>query len=213
MDWNEKYTDIPDYFGDEPDPLLAGHLGQLDRGRPVLDLGSGPGRNALFLAREGFVVHAVDPSGVATHALEKIAEEERLLIDVWTGRFSDYPTIDGSYGTILALGLIPVLDRDGVDFLVTRMRAWLAPGGIAIVTAFTTADPSFARFSGDGTEIGKNSFAHPDGEIRTFLEPNEAPALFDGLASLHHSEGLGPEHRHGNGPLHRHGMVNLTLRR
>jgi cyclopropane fatty-acyl-phospholipid synthase-like methyltransferase len=213
MGWDEKYSDIPDYFGDEPDPMLVEFVERLDRGRPVLDLGCGPGRNALFLAREGFVVHAIDPSGVATRTLEEIAEQERLLVDVWTGSFSNYPTTDGSYGTILALGLIPVLDRNGVDLLVEKTRAWLAPGGIAVITTFTTSDPSFARFAGEGTAIGKNSFVHPDGEVRTFLEPGEAPRLFDGFEVLRHREGMGPEHRHGEGPLHRHGLVGITLRR
>ena len=129
------------------------------------------------------------------------------------GDFSNYPAADGSYGTILALGLIPVLDRKGVDLLVGSMRAWLAPGGIAIVTAFTTSDPSYARFASEGAEIGKNSFVHPDGEVRPFLEPGEAPLLFDGFEVLHHSEGMGPEHRHGDGPLHRHGLVDIILRR
>ena len=213
MDWNAKYLETPGYFGDEPEPVLVDLVEALDRGLPVLDLGSGPGRNTFFLAREGFVVHAVDPSGVATRALERVAEKERLLIDVWTGSFSDYPATDGSYGTILALGLIPELDREGVDLLVAKMRAWLAPAGIAIVTAFTTADPSFARFAAEGTELGKSSFVLPEGEVRTFLEPDEAPALFGDLEVLRHSEGMDPEHRHGNGPEHRHAMVNIALRR
>jgi cyclopropane fatty-acyl-phospholipid synthase-like methyltransferase len=213
VDWDETYTDVPLYFGEEPDPFLTELIVRLDRSRPVLDLGSGPGRNALYLAREGFVVHAVDPSGVATRALEETAVAERLLIDVWTGTFSDYTAPARIYGTILALGLIPVIDRVDADLLVARTRDWLAPGGIAVVTAFTTADPSYERFVEEGRVISKNSFALPDGEVRTFLEPDEAPTFFTDLEVLHHREGMGPEHRHGNNPPHRHAHVDLALQK
>lgn len=68
--WDAFYDDrergVP-FFRDAPDEsLVAWHEeGRLPVGGRVLDLGSGPGRNAVWLARQGYVVDAVDLSAEA----------------------------------------------------------------------------------------------------------------------------------------------------
>jgi hypothetical protein len=81
------------------------------------------------------------------------------------------------------------------------------------MTAFTIEDPAFETCSQTWREIGKNSFADKEGAIRTFLERGEATSLFPGFESVHHWEGLGPEHNHGDGPIHRHGVVEFVSRK
>ncbi|WP_443061859.1 class I SAM-dependent methyltransferase [Streptomyces sp. NBC_00490] len=67
--WDRFYADrsraVP-FFAAKPDENLAAYLDQglIAPGR-VLDLGCGPGRNALFLAARGFAVDAVDLSPMA----------------------------------------------------------------------------------------------------------------------------------------------------
>ncbi|SDP20835.1 class I SAM-dependent methyltransferase [Lentzea jiangxiensis] len=67
--WDGFYADrsreVP-FFAAEPDENLAGYLerGLVTPGR-ALDVGCGPGRNAVFLARHGFQVDAVDVSATA----------------------------------------------------------------------------------------------------------------------------------------------------
>ncbi|MDC0768282.1 class I SAM-dependent methyltransferase [Streptomyces sp. HD] len=69
--WDEFYTDrskpVP-FFADKPDENLVSYLDRgLVTGGRALDLGCGPGRNALYLAERGFEVDAVDlsPSAMA----------------------------------------------------------------------------------------------------------------------------------------------------
>jgi SAM-dependent methyltransferase len=68
--WTEAFAARPDRYGAEPsEPARAAARLFAGAGlRDVLELGAGQGRDALFLAREGFRVHALDyaPSGVAT---------------------------------------------------------------------------------------------------------------------------------------------------
>ncbi|MFD5323736.1 class I SAM-dependent methyltransferase [Streptomyces sp. NPDC127092] len=78
--WQEFYEDrsrpVP-FFVDKPDENLAGHLdaGLLPTGGRALDLGCGPGRNALHLAARGFEVDAVDLSaGALAWARERASE-------------------------------------------------------------------------------------------------------------------------------------------
>jgi SAM-dependent methyltransferase len=63
--FDAAYSSSDRYFGDGPEKLLTEYSGILDPGRPVLDVGAGQGRNALYLAGAGFEVDAIDPSGEA----------------------------------------------------------------------------------------------------------------------------------------------------
>jgi SAM-dependent methyltransferase len=79
--WNSFYEDrnkrIP-FFVDSPDENLVNYVesGRLQPGR-VLELGCGPGRNAIYLAQLGFQVDAVDLSTEGLQwARERAAEKE-----------------------------------------------------------------------------------------------------------------------------------------
>lgn len=63
---------------EHPSPFLVEHISALPRGN-VLDVAAGYGRNTLYLAEQGFAVHAVDRDQEALHALQRVAEQRRLL--------------------------------------------------------------------------------------------------------------------------------------
>ena len=70
--WNSFYDDrgrdAPFFWGAPDESLVAWcHDGQIQplRGRRALDLGCGPGRNAVWLAQQGFRVDALDLSAAA----------------------------------------------------------------------------------------------------------------------------------------------------
>jgi 2-polyprenyl-3-methyl-5-hydroxy-6-metoxy-1,4-benzoquinol methylase len=212
MDWDEAYGENAAFFGTALDRVLLDHEALLDATRPVLDIGAGQGRNALHLARQGFRVDAIDPSAAAVTSHRDAASREGLDVHSTRAGFLDHAAEPRSYGTILAMGLIPILDRRGIEQLASRIGLWIAPGGLVFVTAFTVADPSYSRHLTSARSIGKNSFASIEGGIRTFLEPRELPTLFPGFEVVHRWEGAGPHHRHGNGPLHRHAWAEVVLR-
>jgi SAM-dependent methyltransferase len=64
--YDERDRGVP-FFREVPDEsLVAWHeSGLLPAGGKALDLGCGPGRNAIWLARQGFAVDAVDLSSTA----------------------------------------------------------------------------------------------------------------------------------------------------
>lgn len=203
------------YFGDGPEKLLVEYREILDPGRPVLDVGAGQGRNALYLAGAGFEVDAVDPSAEAVRATSEAARREALTMRVVKAGFEELgPQAAGrTYGTICLFGLIPLLTRPQIELLMDKVKEWSDAGTVLFVTAFTDADPSFAGCSAAWRRIARNSFQDRQGVVRTFLAAGEAVALFPGFEILHHREGPGPEHRHGDGPVQRHELVELVLRR
>lgn len=60
--WDERFS--ASEWPTDPDPLLTSLAAGLSPGR-ALDIGSGPGRNSLWLATRGWKVTAVDASAVA----------------------------------------------------------------------------------------------------------------------------------------------------
>ncbi|MEO3765711.1 class I SAM-dependent methyltransferase [Streptomyces sp. B8F3] len=87
--WDGFYADrereVP-FFVAKPDENLAGYLdrGLVAPGR-ALDLGCGPGRNAVFLAGRGFDVEAVDLSATAVAWGEERAREAGVAVGFHRG--------------------------------------------------------------------------------------------------------------------------------
>jgi SAM-dependent methyltransferase len=218
-DFDDAYRSARDYFGDKPEKLLVDFAHLIDSRRPALDVGSGQGRNAVFLAKSGIAVDAIDPSGEAVKSTSALAREGSLPIRSWQSGFESFEpqtnvTATGdfdSYGAICLFGLIQILAWDSIELLRDRVSVWSGPGTVLFVTAWTTDDPSFAICTRERRSIGKNSFADDSGNVRTFLQPGEASGLFEGFGAVYLWEGMGPIHRHGDGPEERHGKVEAVL--
>jgi len=82
-DWDTRYTTESLVWGTDPNRWVVSELGVLNPGS-VLDLGCGEGRNAIWLAAEGWRVTAIDFSAVAVDRARDLAKEtaERLQRDL-----------------------------------------------------------------------------------------------------------------------------------
>ncbi|MCM3733304.1 class I SAM-dependent methyltransferase [Fictibacillus nanhaiensis] len=95
--WNSFYEDrnkkIP-FFVDAPDENLVNYLerGIIKPGR-VLELGCGPGRNAIYLAELGFEVDAVDLSSEGLQWARERADEKAVKVNFIQGNIfkMDFP--------------------------------------------------------------------------------------------------------------------------
>ncbi|MEV5078012.1 class I SAM-dependent methyltransferase [Streptomyces sp. NPDC056159] len=140
--WDGFYTDrtrpVP-FFADKPDENLVEWLERgLIGGRRALDLGCGPGRNALHLAARGFAVDAVDLSSTAvTWARERATEagaEVRFLRGDAFGPAGAQLT--GPYDLVYDSGCFHHLPpHRRISYLALLDRV-LAPGGHLVLTCF-----------------------------------------------------------------------------
>ncbi|MGB6071716.1 MAG: class I SAM-dependent methyltransferase [Rhodococcus sp. (in: high G+C Gram-positive bacteria)] len=71
-DWDRKYEGRELVYGEAPNATLVEVATTLKRGR-ALDLASGQGRNAIWLATRGWTVDAVDFSSVALTKASRVA--------------------------------------------------------------------------------------------------------------------------------------------
>ncbi len=211
-DYDEAYQHTAAYFGDAPDPMLGNFIHLLDPDGEILDVGCGQGRNALYLASQGYSVTALDPSPVAIGQVDRSAADQALSVRTRVGGFGevDLPAID--FSAVMVFGLIPDLPWNLTQPLVGWARSTVAPGGTLWLTGFTTEDPAFEQHKKDWQPLDHNSFVGPDGTVRTYLDPGAILELAADLETIHHWEGLGPQHRHGHGPMERHGRFEVIFR-
>ncbi|MER7693289.1 hypothetical protein [Streptomyces sp. NPDC097610] len=76
--WQQTYGENPGRYGEEPsEPAVrAAAVFRSAGAREVLELGAGHGRDALYLAREGFTVPATDFSPAGLEQLREAAGPE-----------------------------------------------------------------------------------------------------------------------------------------
>lgn len=73
--WDDRYRDADRLWSPKPNALLADFTAGLAAGRAI-DIGAGEGRNAIWLAKAGWNVTAVDVSEIGlARAAERAAEE------------------------------------------------------------------------------------------------------------------------------------------
>lgn len=78
--WNERYANKEMVWSAEPNRLFADIVGELPAGR-ALDLGCGEGRNALYLAENGWDVTGVDYSDAGIEKARRLAEHRDVAVD------------------------------------------------------------------------------------------------------------------------------------
>jgi tellurite methyltransferase len=161
--WNQRHAAaIAEGRGDRvASDWLFTHQTVLDaqpRGR-ALDVACGRGRNALYLARMGFEVDAVDVSDVAIVHLRDRAREEGLPVSAWVADLSTEPLPEGPYEVVVNTFF---LERS----ILAALRGALAPGGLLVFATFVGG-----RFSLRPGELGS---AFADLEV---LDHREGPPL------------------------------------
>jgi SAM-dependent methyltransferase len=147
-----------------PDPLVVRFASGLRAGT-ALDLACGSGRHAVWLAKQGWTVTAVDVSSSAIAILqERDASVDTRVADLTRGEF----TIEASaYDLVL---ISRYLQRD----LFEPAKRGVKPGGVLI---------AIVLLENPAEEPGR--FRAKPGELRSF---------FDGWEILHSYEGPSPDH-------------------
>ena len=147
--WDSVYASSDSYFfGTEPSQIAqtAFLFFQAFGGNPetalALDLGSGEGRDTVFLATSGMrvVSRDVSPAGLAkTHALlaRRGVPLERVDLTLGDVRAFDYPA--DTYDLALAANVYQFLPPAEVPAHLMRLKASTKPGGICAVGVFSPA--------------------------------------------------------------------------
>ena len=132
--WDQRYAATEMVWSVEPNQFVARECADLPPGRAV-DLAAGEGRNAIWLARQGWDVTAVDFSAVAVDKGRRLAGDVPvtwLVADATTWRG------DGAFDLVVLAYL-----QLGADERRAAVRAAydaLAPGGTFLLVAHDTTN-------------------------------------------------------------------------
>ena len=138
---------------------------QIGPGR-ALDIATGKGRNAIFLAAQGFAVGAIDISPVALAEARSRAEEKGLAISWQQADLEKIELPENSYDLIVNFNY---LQRT----LVPQLKAALKVGGHVIFETYF---------------IDQQAIGHPTNPDY-LLRHNELLDLFSGFRVLYYREG------------------------
>ena len=102
--WNERYAAKELIWSAEPNRLFAEQVQSLESGS-ALDVACGEGRNALWLAEQGWTVTAIDFSDVAIDKARRIAEERGVSVNWIADDVSEHPLPERTYDLVSVLYL------------------------------------------------------------------------------------------------------------
>lgn len=159
--WESAYARQSQLHGTEPSEAarraaeLFGAAGIDD----VLELGSGHGRDALFLAGQGFSVHATDFCETALdqlrHEAQRAGLDDRVTAALHDVR-DPLPPADASVNAVFAnLLLNMAFSPSELLSLVAEVRRVLRPGGLFVYAVTSSDDPcaQYARQLDNGLSV------------------------------------------------------------
>jgi tellurite methyltransferase len=164
--------------------LAAPHL----TGNTALDIGSGRGRNTLFLAQRGYSVDALDMNSTALDILNDIIEKEGIEgIRTELRNLDENQKIDGNYDVVICTVVMMFLQPDTIPQLLEQMQAATNPGGLNIIVCpmDTEKYPKKEDFT----------FSFKEGELRNYYAGWDFIEYNENLGTLHRRRPDGSPHQ------------------
>lgn len=130
QDWDRRYETTERLWSVGPNRFVAEELAGVAPGR-ALDLAAGEGRNAIWLAEQGFHVHAVDFSEVALSRGRELARQRGVEVEWERADLREWSAPEETYDVVLISYLhLPWPEMQRVVRAAARA---VAPGGLFLL--------------------------------------------------------------------------------
>jgi len=166
--WNKRFGKKGFALGKEPNPFLKKHIHLLPRGK-ALDIAAGEGRNAIYLAQNGFDVDAMDISEKGLKKAQKLAREKGVKINTFLVDLDQFQIEKGRYDLVANFYFLK-------RRLIPRIKKGLKKGGKVIFETYILEHRTLG--------VGGPK------QAKYFLKPNEPLRLFKGFRILFYREGI-----------------------
>ncbi|MFM9588134.1 class I SAM-dependent methyltransferase [Streptomyces scabiei] len=189
-EWDSRYADRTQLWSGQPNGALVAETAGLTPGR-VLDVGCGEGADAVWLARGGWDVTALEVSGVALERAAGHARDAGLAVRWVHAELAGAALPPGSFDLVSAQ--YPALLRTPDAAAERALLAAVAPGGVLLLVHHAGMETRQADESGfDPADYVWPSMVaellDEDWEIEVDEQrPRVAP---DGGAGAHHTDDL-----------------------
>ncbi|PWU08913.1 MAG: hypothetical protein C5B51_06995 [Terriglobia bacterium] len=155
--WNRALTSPAPTFNTEPNVFLASMLRDRRPGK-ALDAGMGQGRNAVFLACQGWEVEGFDPAGDAVALADRRASEAGVRLKTSVHDEVSFPWRRERWDLIVAL-YVPV------RLFAAQILVALKPGGLLVTEGLQISGPDASRM-GAGVVFESNELLDIFGSLR-----------------------------------------------
>ena len=136
-DWNRRHGESGQLFGVDPNRFLVAEVDGLAPGR-ALDLACGAGRNAVWLAEQGWQVTGVDFSDVAIDNARRLAGDRGVAVEWLVADLGEWEPAANAFDLVVVLYLhLPAEERRPI---MRRAAAALAGGGTILVVGHHSAN-------------------------------------------------------------------------
>ena len=132
--WDERYSSEIYAYGKSPNNFLEENFRWIPKGR-VLSLAEGEGRNAVFLARQGYSVTAVDASQVGLSKGKRLADENGVEVEWIHADLSDFDLGENQWDGIISI-FCPLTSAERKK-LHRKVIAGLRGKGVFLLEAYT----------------------------------------------------------------------------
>ncbi|HRZ95629.1 MAG TPA: class I SAM-dependent methyltransferase [Candidatus Moranbacteria bacterium] len=196
--YDSIYKENTNFCNQKPNELLAKFLKKLPKGKKVLDLGCGQGRDSFYLAQKNLHVTAVDNSKVAIVQIKEAIKEKNAK-NIWPvckdiAKFKIKP---GIFGLINCQNALQFLPKKSALKTIENIKKNISPGGIIILTSFIAHTQP----------LDKNKSRFKPGEMKKLFSDSDFKIYY-------YFEGILNDKGHlGNPKPHKHGIVNIVAKK
>jgi SAM-dependent methyltransferase len=173
--WERRYRSGEYDPRERPAPVLAENVSWLPDGR-ALDLATGQGRNALFLAEQGYDVDAIDIAPTALKQARRQADERGVTVDWIAADIDEFAFPPDTYD-VITISYYYNFDR------LPDLKEALAPGGVLLYEHhLRSSDPTDRGPSTDRYRMRSNDLLRACSDL-TILRYEEATRDVEGETS------------------------------
>ncbi len=148
VDWGARYSEGDGVmWSGRPNGRLVVEVAGLARGR-ALDVGCGEGADAIWLARRGWTVTAVDISEVAISRAREVGGLAGAAVDWVCGDVLQTPLPTRSFDVVSMQ--YPALPKAAGDAAVRRLLHTVRPGGLLLAVYHDLDDEHRAHMKSEG---------------------------------------------------------------
>jgi 2-polyprenyl-3-methyl-5-hydroxy-6-metoxy-1,4-benzoquinol methylase len=174
------------------DPLSAKALRYIKGARYLLDVGCGEGADAVFYAKKGFHVTAIDSNKIYLSRLRAYKTDHQLSnISIKFGDVIHHRYRQQFYDVINCLLVGCCMKRSDFEALVTVVKQTVKHNGTIILSLRNYLDPEYTDYVSTEKMIEPNTFRKREDccKIRYFIEKNRLRECFAGFEILYYYEG------------------------
>jgi tellurite methyltransferase len=130
-DYEEYYASEGYYWGTEPAELCHELIRLLPpaKGVKVLDIGCGEGKDAVFMAKQGYEVTAFDITDNGIAKTKRMAKENGVEVNAFIADINDFE-IEDMFDIIYSTGTIQYLDEDKIPAFFKKVQRMTKPNGL-----------------------------------------------------------------------------------